>query len=50
MEGFEGHFYYIEMSVYRKMLKSGLSDILYYQMLGAVLLETPKPPEFHLKL
>ena len=28
MEGFERNFYYIEMSVYRQMLKSGLSDVL----------------------
>ena len=32
MEGFEGHFYYFEMSVYRKMLKSGLSDTMYHQI------------------
>ena len=32
MEGFEGHFYYIEMSVYRIMLKSGLSDHMYHQI------------------
>ena len=32
MEGFEGHFWYIEMSVYRKMLKSGLSDTMYHQI------------------
>ena len=27
MDGFEGHFHYIEMAVYRQMLKSGLSDV-----------------------
>jgi hypothetical protein len=32
MEGFDGHFYYIEMSVYRQMLKSGLSDPMYHQI------------------
>ena len=25
--GFEGHFYYIEIPIYRQMLKSGLSDV-----------------------
>ena len=31
MEGFGGHFYYFEMSVYRKMLK-GLFDAMYHQI------------------
>jgi len=28
MEGFECHFYYFEMSIYRKMLKIGLFDAM----------------------
>ena len=32
MEGFEDHFWYIEMSVYRQMLKSELSDTMYHQI------------------
>ena len=59
MEGFEGHFSYIEMSVYRKMLKSGLSDPIYHQIgwklarmdrtAGAHLPEIPKHPQFNFK-
>jgi len=34
MDGFDCNFYYIEMSVYWKMLKSGLSDPMYHQIGG----------------
>ena len=56
MEGFEGHFYYIEIP---EIMKSGLSDAgktksrenlcLCVRTVRAVTLDTPRPHKYNLK-
>ena len=53
MEGFEGHFYYIEIPIVDFLMpcetKSRENLCLCVRTVRAVTLDTPRPPQFHLK-